>query len=92
MWAVSFLLITSMATGTRMLVNSAITSKETCVSSGLMLFPLKLSANPLLSLTKERFLSMYLCKILVRNVLSLGRCATGRYYGSEGDIRFMHFE
>ena len=43
-----------MATGTGMLVNSAFASKETMVSSRLMFSPLRLSANPLLSLTKEK--------------------------------------
>ena len=41
------------------------------VSSGLMFFPLKLSASPLLSLTKEKFLLVYFCKILVMNFESL---------------------
>ena len=71
MWAVSFLFITSRATGTGMLVNSPLISKETSVSSGLMLFPFRLSANPLLSLAKEQFLPVYLYKILVRNFESL---------------------
>ena len=57
-WAVNFLFITSSATGTGILVNSALTSKETSVSSDLMIFPLRLFANPLLSLTK---LSFFLC-------------------------------
>ena len=47
-----------------MLVNSELTSKETMVSSGLMIFPLRPSASSLLSLTKEKFLPVYLCKIL----------------------------
>ena len=57
MWAVNFLFITSSATGTGILVNNAITSKETSVSADLMIIPLRLSANPLLSLTKETFFS-----------------------------------
>ena len=60
-----------MATCTGMLVNSALTSKETSVSSWLMLLTLRLSANPLPSLTKEKFLPVYLYKILVRNFESL---------------------
>ena len=63
MWSVDFLLMTSRATGTGML-NKALTSKGTNVSSVLMLLPLRLSANPLLSLTKEKFLPVYLCKFL----------------------------
>ena len=59
------------ATGTGMLVNSALTSKEAMVSSELMFFPLRLSANPLLSLTEEKFLPVYFCKILVKNFESL---------------------
>ena len=70
MWADSFLFITSRAIGTGMLVNRALTSKK-LVSSGLMLFPLRLSGNPLLSLTKEKFLPIYFFKILVRNFESL---------------------
>ena len=48
--------MTSRTTGTGMLVNKALRSKETNVSSVLMLFTLRLSASPLLSLTKEKFL------------------------------------
>ena len=44
-----FPFITSRATGTGMVANSALTSNETMVSSGLMVFPLRLSARPLLS-------------------------------------------
>ena len=54
-----------------MLVNSAQTSKERIVSSELMAFLLRLSANPLLSLTKGTFLPVYFCKILVRSFESL---------------------
>ena len=43
MWAINFLFITSSTTCTGILV-----SKETSVSSDLMIFPLRLSANPLL--------------------------------------------
>ena len=71
MFVVSFLFIPSRATVTGVLVNSALTSKETMVSSGLMVFPLRLSASPLLPLTKEKFLPVYFCKILVRNFESL---------------------
>ena len=71
MCAVNFLFITSSATGTGKLVNSGLTSKETMVSSEMMLLPLRLLANPLLSLTKEKFLPVYLCKIPVRNFESL---------------------
>ena len=39
MFVVSFLLITSRSTGTGMLEISALTSKETMVSSELMVFP-----------------------------------------------------
>ena len=67
MCSVNFLLMTSRATGTAMLVNKVFTSKESNVSSLLMPFPLKLSASPLLSLTKEKFLPVYLCNIFVRN-------------------------
>ena len=71
MCVVIFLFITLRATGTGMLVNSALTSKEIMVSSELMVFPLRLSASPLLSLTKETFLSVYFCKTFVRNFESL---------------------
>ena len=71
MCVVIFLFITSRATSTGMLVSSALTSKETVVSSELMVFPLRLSVSPLLSLTKEKFLPVYFCKILVRNCESL---------------------
>ena len=54
MCVINFLFITSSATSTGMLVNSALTSKEIMVSSEMMLFPLRLLANPLLSLTKEK--------------------------------------
>ena len=64
---VTFLFITSSATGTGMLVNSALTSKETMVSSETILFPLRLLANPLLPLTMEKILPVYLCKIPVMN-------------------------
>ena len=57
----------STATGTGMLVNKALTSKEAKVSSELILFPLRPSAHPLLSFIKEKFLPVYLCKIFVRN-------------------------
>ena len=60
--AVNFLFIASSATGTGMLVNSALISKEIMVSSEVMLFPLRPLANPLLSVTMEKFLSVYLCK------------------------------
>ena len=71
MWAVNFLFITSRATGTGIVVHSGLTSKETSVSSELIPFPLRLSANPLLSLTKDIFLPVYLCKRFVRNFDSL---------------------
>ena len=61
MCSVNLLLMTSRATGTGMLVNKTLTSKETNVSSVLMFFPLRLSASPLLSFTKEKFLPVYLC-------------------------------
>ena len=48
-----------------------LTSEETSVSSGLILFPLRLSAKPLLSLIKVKFFPVYLCKILVSNFESL---------------------
>ena len=67
----SFLFITSRDTGTGMLINRALTSKEIMVSSELMFFPLRLAANLWLSLIKEMFLPVYLCKILVRNLESL---------------------
>ena len=66
MCSVNFLLMTSRATGTGMLVNKALTSKESNVSSVLMPFPLRMSASPLLSLTKEKFLPVYLCYILTQ--------------------------
>ena len=53
MCVVIFLFITSRATGTGMLVNSALMSVEIMVSSKLMVFPLRLSASPLLSLATE---------------------------------------
>ena len=90
MCVVSFLFITSRATSTGMVVNTTLTSKKTMVSSGVMVFPLKLSASPLLSLTKK-FLPVYFCKIPVRRFEFMGRCATSRYYGSEWDIWFMDF-
>ena len=46
MCAVSFLFITSSATGTRLLVNSALTSKETMVSSEMMHFACVSLQNP----------------------------------------------
>ena len=52
MWSVDFLSMMSRATGTGMLVNNGLRSKETKVSSVLILIPLVLSANPLLSFTK----------------------------------------
>ena len=68
MWSVNFLLMTSRATGTGILVNNALPSKETIkFHQSLYFFPLRLSANPLLSFTKEKFLPVYLCKIFVRN-------------------------
>ena len=71
MCVVSFLFITSRDTGTGMLLNSALTSKETVVSSGLIIFPWRHSASPSLPLTKEKFLPVYFCKILVSNFDSL---------------------
>ena len=56
MYVVTFLFITLRATGTGMLVNSALTSKEIMVSLELMAFPSRFSASPLLSLTKKKFL------------------------------------
>ena len=70
-WSVNFLLMTFRATGTGILVNKALTSKETKASSVLILFPLRLSANPFLSFTKEKYLPVYLCKIFVINFDSL---------------------
>ena len=60
--------MTSRATGTGMLVKKVFTPKETTVSSELILFPLRLSANPLLSFTKEKFLPVYLHKMFIRNL------------------------
>ena len=54
-----------------MLVNSALTSKETMDSLGFMVFPLRLSASPLLSLTKEKVLPVYFYKIPVMNFESI---------------------
>ena len=51
--------------------HSALTSKETMVSSGLMVIPLILSASPLQSLVKEKFLPVYSWRIPVRNFESL---------------------
>ena len=59
MWTINFLFITSSTTDTGILVNSVLTSKETSVSTDLMIFPLRLSANPLLSLTKQMILIVY---------------------------------
>ena len=91
MCIVTFLFITSRAPDTGMLVNSALTSNETMVSSGFMAFPFLHSDSPLLSLTKEKFLPVYFCTILVRNFKFVGRCVTSRYYGSEWAIWFMDF-
>ena len=71
MCSFNFLSMTSRATGTGMPENKALISKETNAPSVLMLFPLRLSASHLLSLTKEKFLPVYLCNIFVRNVDNL---------------------
>ena len=48
--------MTSMGTGTGILVKMALTPKDTKVLSGATFFSLRESANPLLSLTNEKLL------------------------------------
>ena len=54
MCSLKILLITSRATGTGMLVNRALTLKDTRVSCDAVFSTLKASAKPLLSLTNEK--------------------------------------
>ena len=55
MCVVTSLFISSRATGTGILVNSALTSKKTVVSSGLMVFPLRFSSKSFAFFKKEVF-------------------------------------
>ena len=59
MYSMNFLLITSKATGTGILVNRALASKDPNVSSAATLCSLRVFVQPLLSLTNKKLLPQY---------------------------------
>ena len=91
MWSVNFLLMTSGVTGTGMLVNKALASKETKVLSELILFPLRLPTKPLLSFTGDVLTCVPLQNFRKKFSQFACRGATDRYYWSEGNITYMDF-